>query len=50
MVTTGSVFEVQAAAEECNRRIMDSIRQDLGPMLASQPVAFAGTVIVQKAG
>jgi hypothetical protein len=50
MVTTVSVFEDQAAAEECNRRIMDFIRQDLGPMLASQPVALAGTVIVHQAG
>ncbi len=29
---------------------MDFIRHHVGPMLASQPVAFAGTVIVQKAG
>jgi hypothetical protein len=50
MVTTVSVFEDQAAAEECNRRIMDFIRQNLGPMLASQPVAFAGTVLVHQAG
>ena len=50
MVTTGSVCEDQSAADECNRRLRDFIRHHLGPMLASQPVAFAGTVIVQKAG
>ena len=50
MVTTISVFEDHTATDECNRRIMDFIRHNLGPMLVSQPVAFAGTVIVQKAG
>ena len=49
-VTTISVFEDQAAAEECNRRIMDWIRQNLGPLLVSPPVATAGQVIVHKAG
>ena len=49
-VTTGSVCEDHTAAYECNRHIMDFIRHNGGPMLARQPVAFAGTVIVQKAG
>ena len=50
MVPTGSVCEDRTAAEERNRRIMDFIRHHVGPMLARQPVAFAGTVIVHKAG
>jgi hypothetical protein len=49
-VTAISVFEDQAATEECNRRIMDWIRQNLGPLLVSPPVATAGRVIVHKAG
>ena len=43
MVPTVSVCEDHPAAKECNRRIMDFIRHHMGPMLASQPVAFAGT-------
>ena len=43
MVTTGSVCEDHPAAEACHRRIMDCIRHHVGPMLARQPVAFAGT-------
>jgi len=50
MVTTGSVCEDRTAAEACHRRIMGFIRQHLGPVLARQPVAFAGTVIVHQAG
>jgi len=50
MVTTVSVFEDHTAAKACYRRIMDFIRHNVGPMLASQPVAFAGTVIVHTAG
>jgi hypothetical protein len=50
MVTTGSVFEDYTAADECHRRSMPCIRHQVGPMLASPPVAFADTVIVYKAG
>ena len=50
MVTTGSVCEGHPAADECHRRIMDCIRHHVGPMLASQAMAFAGTVIVHQAG
>ena len=35
LVTTGTVFEDHPAAEACNRRIMDFLRQNLGPMLTS---------------
>jgi len=50
MVTTGSVLEDHIAGEAGNRRIRDFIRHHVGPMLASHPVTFAGTVIVHKAG
>ena len=43
MVTTVRVCEDHTAAEAWNRRIMDCIRHQVGPMLASQPAAFAGT-------
>ena len=49
-VTTGSVCEDHPAAEACHRYIVDFIQHHVRPMLARQPVAFAGTVIVQKAG
>jgi hypothetical protein len=50
MVTTGSVLGDQTAAEACHRRITDFIRHHVGPMLASQFVAFAGAVIVHQVG
>ncbi len=48
-VTTGSVCEDHPAAEACHRYIVDFIQHHVRPMLARQPVAFAGIVIVYKA-
>jgi len=48
LVTTVSIFEGQMAAEECNRRMMDWIQQNVGSMMAGPLMALAGTVIVHK--
>ena len=50
MVTIVSVLEDHTAAEACHRRIRDFIRHPVGPMLARQPVALAGMVIVHTGG
>ena len=47
-VTGISIFDDQASAEESNRRILDWVKQNLGPLLASPPVAMAGKVISHK--
>ena len=49
-VTVISIFEDQAAAEESNAQMLDWVKQNLGPLLASPPEATAGQVLVYKAG
>jgi heme-degrading monooxygenase HmoA len=45
-VVTVSAFEEKAAAEECNKKVLSWIRENLGPMLVSPPEAMEGEVIV----
>jgi hypothetical protein len=46
VVTTISLFNDHAGAEESNRRVLDWIKDNVAPLLASAPTATAGTVIV----
>lgn len=46
MVTTISIFNDHAGAEESNRRMLGWIKDNVAPLLVSPPIASAGTVIV----
>ncbi len=45
-VTTISLFDDHAGAEESNRRVLAWIEQNLAPLIAGPASAVAGTVIV----
>ena len=45
-VTTISLFDDRAGAEESNRRVVAWVEQNLAPFLAGSASAAAGTVIV----
>jgi hypothetical protein len=47
-VTTISIFEDKASAEKCNARMVDWIKQNVGPHLAGPPQAMEGRVAVHK--
>jgi hypothetical protein len=46
--TAISVFADRAGAEQSNGRILDWLRQNLGPMLAGPPEATVGEVVAHK--
>ena len=48
MITSISLFENQTAAEESNKRMLDWIKQNLGPLLAGPPEAMEGQVMVSQ--
>ena len=47
-VTTVSIFADKAAAEACNAKLMDWIKQNVGPHLEGPPKAMEGRVAVAK--
>ena len=47
-VTTVSVFDDQAGAEESNQRMLPWIKQNLAQFLVSPPEAVSGQVIAHK--
>jgi hypothetical protein len=48
-LTTVSVFEDKAAAEACNAKLLDWIKQNMGPYVAAPTQAAAGRVVIHKA-
>ena len=49
-ITTISIFEDQATAEESNQQMLNWIKQNVAPHLAGPPEAMAGQVVVYRAG
>lgn len=47
-VTTVSMFTDKAAAEACNAKLMDWIKQNVGPHLDGPPKAMEGRVAIAK--
>jgi hypothetical protein len=48
-LTTVSVFEDKAAADACNAKLLDWIKQNMGPYAAAPTQAAAGRVVIHKA-
>jgi hypothetical protein len=48
-LTTVSVFEDKAAADTCNAKLLDWIKQNMGPYVAAPTQAAAGRVVIHKA-
>lgn len=49
-ITTISIFESQATAEESNQQMLGWIKQNVAPLLAGPPEGMAGKVVVHRAG
>ncbi len=47
-ITTVSIFADKAAAEACNAKLVDWIKQNIGPRLAGAPTAIEGRVAISK--
>jgi hypothetical protein len=47
-VTTVSVFADKASAEACNAKVMDWIKQNMGPYVAAPTQAMEGRVAISK--
>ena len=47
-ITTVSVFADKAAAEACNAKVMDWIKQNMGPYVAAPTQAMEGRVAISK--
>ena len=47
-ITTVSIFADKAAAEACNAKMLDWIKQNIGPHLDGPPKAMEGRVAVSK--
>jgi heme-degrading monooxygenase HmoA len=47
-ITTVSVFADKASAEACNAKVMDWIKQNMGPYIAAPTQAMEGQVAISK--
>jgi heme-degrading monooxygenase HmoA len=47
-LTTVSVFADKASAEACNAKVMDWIKQNMGPYVAAPTQAMEGRVAISK--